>query len=147
MKALSIRMPWAYLCARGIKNIENRTWDTNFRGRFYIHAGRRFDNVALHDQRLLSKQLGGLLDEQTGIHIAWLQLLWSKGISGIIGEATLVKVITESRSPWFDGPYGFCLADAELYKYIIPCRGRLMFFEPELTDERIDLSREITKIK
>jgi ASCH domain len=38
MKALSIKQPWASLIANGIKNIENRTWKTNFRGRIYIHA-------------------------------------------------------------------------------------------------------------
>lgn len=38
MKALSIKQPWASLIAHGIKNIENRTWKTHFRGRIYIHA-------------------------------------------------------------------------------------------------------------
>ena len=38
MKALSIKQPWASLIAHGIKDIENRTWKTNFRGRIYIHA-------------------------------------------------------------------------------------------------------------
>lgn len=37
-KALSIKQPWALLIARGIKNIENRTWRTQHRGRIYIHA-------------------------------------------------------------------------------------------------------------
>ena len=43
MKALSIRQPWAWLIARGVKTVENRTWATNFRGRFYIHASAKFD--------------------------------------------------------------------------------------------------------
>jgi len=38
MKTLSIKNPWAYLCALGIKGIENRTWKTNFRGTFLIHV-------------------------------------------------------------------------------------------------------------
>lgn len=38
MKALSIKQPWASLIAHGIKDIENRTWKTKFRGRIYIHA-------------------------------------------------------------------------------------------------------------
>ena len=32
MKALSIKQPWASLIAHGIKDIENRTWKTNFLG-------------------------------------------------------------------------------------------------------------------
>lgn len=38
MKALSIRQPWAWLILHGGKDIENRSWNTNFRGRFLIHA-------------------------------------------------------------------------------------------------------------
>lgn len=38
MKALSIKQPWASLIAHGIKDIENITWKTQFRGRIFIHA-------------------------------------------------------------------------------------------------------------
>ncbi len=31
MKALSIKNPWGYLIATGLKNVENRSWRTNFR--------------------------------------------------------------------------------------------------------------------
>lgn len=48
MKALTIWQPWAYCIVHpGIgKNIENRTWFTNYRGRLLIHAGKRFDDRA-----------------------------------------------------------------------------------------------------
>ena len=32
MKTLTIKQPWATLIAMGIKDIENRTWPTKFRG-------------------------------------------------------------------------------------------------------------------
>jgi hypothetical protein len=32
--ALSIRQPWAWLICHAGKNIENRPWRTQFRGRF-----------------------------------------------------------------------------------------------------------------
>jgi len=46
MKALTVKQPWASLIIEGIKidedilfkNIENRTWRTNYRGRVMIHA-------------------------------------------------------------------------------------------------------------
>ena len=38
MKTLSIKNPYGYLIAYGIKNVENRTWKTKFRGRFLIHT-------------------------------------------------------------------------------------------------------------
>jgi hypothetical protein len=40
MKAITVKQPWASLIVEGIKDIENRTWKTNFRGRVLIHAGR-----------------------------------------------------------------------------------------------------------
>ncbi len=55
MKALSIKQPWASLIAHGIKDIENRTWATKYRGTIYIHASSKpsFNNLTLnltHDQ-------------------------------------------------------------------------------------------------
>jgi len=38
MKAISIKQPWASLIIEGIKDIENRTWKTSFRGTVLVHA-------------------------------------------------------------------------------------------------------------
>lgn len=43
MKALSIKQPWAWLVSEGYKGVENRTWKTNYRGVFLIHAGKEID--------------------------------------------------------------------------------------------------------
>lgn len=40
MKALTISQPYASLIASGEKWIENRTWETNYRGEIAIHAGK-----------------------------------------------------------------------------------------------------------
>lgn len=40
MKALSIRQPWAWLIVNGFKDIENRSWDTKYRGLVLIHASK-----------------------------------------------------------------------------------------------------------
>jgi hypothetical protein len=37
-KALSVRQPWAWAIAEGLKRIENRTWTTSYRGPLVIHA-------------------------------------------------------------------------------------------------------------
>jgi hypothetical protein len=121
MKALSIRQPWSYLICAGYKDIENRTWPTKFRGRVYIHAGKRFDRNAL---------TRGMIAD-----ITWLSLLHpSKFVASgaVIGEVDIVDCVTESESPWFTGPYGFVLRNPVLYEQAIPCRGRLGLFEPEV---------------
>ena len=38
MKVLSLTEPYATLIKKGIKNIETRSWKTNYRGKLYIHA-------------------------------------------------------------------------------------------------------------
>ena len=38
MRVLSIRQPYASRIIEGRKTIELRSWNTSFRGRFYIHA-------------------------------------------------------------------------------------------------------------
>lgn len=38
MKCISIRQPWASLICAGIKNVENRSWQTKYRGKILIHA-------------------------------------------------------------------------------------------------------------
>ena len=43
MLALSVRQPWAWAIARGHKVIENRDWDTRFRGTLAIHASLSVD--------------------------------------------------------------------------------------------------------
>lgn len=38
-----LRQPYAELVAVGRKTIETRTWNTNFRGKFIIHASKTID--------------------------------------------------------------------------------------------------------
>jgi len=39
MKVLTIKEPFATLIKNGVKNIETRSWKTNYRGELYIQAG------------------------------------------------------------------------------------------------------------
>ena len=54
MKAITVKQPWASLIVHGIKDIENRTWRINFRGRVLIHAagsrGKKFKIDLTDDQ-------------------------------------------------------------------------------------------------
>jgi hypothetical protein len=43
--ALSVRQPWAELIISGRKPIEIRTWETDYRGRIWIHAGLHVDEA------------------------------------------------------------------------------------------------------
>ena len=47
MKVLTIRQPWATLIMQGVKRYEFRSWNTKFRGKFLIHAGKGIDKEAV----------------------------------------------------------------------------------------------------
>jgi hypothetical protein len=40
VKVLSLRQPWAWFVVHGGKRIENRVWNTGFRGEFLLHAAK-----------------------------------------------------------------------------------------------------------
>lgn len=50
MRALTICQPYATLILEGTKRVENRTWETKYRGRMYIHAGRDRSWLTLEDR-------------------------------------------------------------------------------------------------
>src|SRR3989344_1565902 len=47
LKVLSLKQPWAELVVQGRKTIELRKWNTNFRGKFLIHASKNPDKIAM----------------------------------------------------------------------------------------------------
>jgi len=115
MKALSIRQPWAHLITHGLKTLENRTWNTKFRGEFLIHASKGFDKAGYAWVRDNFPEIDLPLPNQ-----------FERG--GIVGVVNLYAVATASSSPWFFGPFGFCLRDAKPLPFV-PMLGRLGFFE------------------
>jgi hypothetical protein len=48
MKVLTIKNPWAGAILFLGKDVENRTWRTNYRGRMLIHSSRMQDTNAYH---------------------------------------------------------------------------------------------------
>lgn len=156
-RSLSIRQPWAWLIVRPdiagvdrfravqrrvIKDIENRTWATRFRGGFLVHAAKgmtaqeresalRFAVTATHGNPAYG---GEDLDCPKDI---------PRG--GIVGYAEVIDCIcTErhedmkppDRSPWFMGEFGFRLANVHPLPFL-PLAGSLGFFNVEVPDDYI----------
>lgn len=115
MKALSIRQPYAWLIANGIKDVENRTWHTGYRGPVLIHAGKTYPKRDHLD------------DWESWQHFCYPHDRDSM-VGGIVGIATITDCVTRSESKWWIGPVGFTLADAEPCG-LIPCKGELGFFD------------------
>lgn len=135
MKALSIKQPWASLIAHGIKDIENRTWKTKFRGRIYIHASGQFVKGGFE---VMSREM---------IDIAckcetWKPLYLSDlPTSAIIGEVDIIDCVINHSSIWAEKAsfpsdskpiWNWVLANAVLYeKPILNVKGKLSFWEPD----------------
>lgn len=43
IKALSMMQPYAWMIAQGYVVIDDRSWNTNYRGKLAIHASKKFD--------------------------------------------------------------------------------------------------------
>jgi hypothetical protein len=139
MKALAIRQPYAWLVVHGIKDVENRSWPTRYRGRFFIHASKAIDqdDVRLVNEKLAPRGIalpaelprGGivgivtLVDCVQRIDIPW----WRRLLCRVIGPERISGCRQPVASEWFEGPYGFVLRDARPLPFI-PWRGQQSFF-------------------
>jgi hypothetical protein len=132
--ALSINQPWGGLIADGVKQIENRTWNTTFRGKFLVHVGKTVDDEAVQD--LLTQRhpvTGEAFDHNRDCPV-------DLRVGGIIAVAEIVDVIRGHRdlsrfdgkidTSWFVGRYGFVLTNVQPIDFI-PCVGARGWFKPD----------------
>jgi hypothetical protein len=114
-KALSVQQPWAWLIVNGYKDIENRDWPTRFRGPLFIHAGKKYDALGEAWIRRNFPELR--LPERVAMEMG-----------GIVGAVRVLDCVRQSRSPWFQGEYGFVLAHGTPLPFRA-VRGMLGFFD------------------
>ena len=93
MKAISIKQPWASLIAHGIKDIENRTWKTNYRGKVYIHASAK--QAGSYDELLNDLQKIEFKEKYYRV-----TLRKQHHFSAIIGEVDIVDCVINHPSIW-----------------------------------------------
>lgn len=139
MKALSIKQPWASLIAHGIKDIENRTWRTHFRGRIYIHASAKISEVEFTIGQTASLFSNEIWNPQKG----FIKEIFV--VSAIVGEVDIIDCVIEHPSIWSEKTiqiecfekqkpiYNWVLANPVLYdKPILNVRGNLSFWEQNI---------------
>jgi hypothetical protein len=130
VKALSLTQPWAWLVVHGGKDIENRKWNTKFRGEFLIHAAKGMKesdyygawDVALEVNSSSTPPMPRPEELDRG---------------GIVGVAELFNVqppltwIEKGRpktDPWhFEDQFGFRLRNVRPLPFL-PCKGALGFW-------------------
>lgn len=121
MRTLSIRQPWAWLIVHGYKRIENRSWGTQIRGDFLVHAGLTFDHE------------GYCWVRDTFPNIPMPQPSeFERG--GIVGKSTLVDCVppgsdlAENVDAWYFDDFGLLLKNSQPLPFR-PLKGKLGFFD------------------
>lgn len=130
--ALSVSRPWPWLIFRGGKPLENRIWNTHYRGDLLIHASGKWDGRAIPFAGGLAAQgvRGIPLHELSGNH----DLHPAKEIIGVV---ELYDICTDARKggqcgcpPWaFPGQNHWKIRNAVLFPRPVPHRGSLTLWQ------------------
>ena len=122
-KCLTIRQPWAGLILIGTKDVENRTWGTDYHGPLLIHAGRKWG--------AFERQVLDSFERQYPEH-AGHPLLNVRGC--ILGQVTLMncrywECAHGAVSRWHEQDMiGWYLKDPVVFERAIKYRGQLGLF-------------------
>lgn len=123
MKALTIKQPWASLIVHGIKDIENRTWKTDYRGKILIHSSKKLpkDHWGLLNPIQYKKAMDFIIENCDPI----------LPLGVIIGEVEVIDCVQNHSSIWaMPNLWNWVLANPVIYdKPIIDVRGKLSFWE------------------
>ena len=112
LKALTLRHPWPWAIVELGKDIENRTWKPPraMVGKWFaIHGGKApKGDRATHD---VVTQAQALLSMRGHSHASHRVTCSDVTHAGIVAVVRLGGVVEDSRSVWFEGPYGWVLSD------------------------------------
>jgi len=161
MKTLTVKQPWASLICSGIKDIENRTWKTSFRGRILIQASAK--PSMLHPiSSILSKEQIDSIDKNSSEFNAMI-------FSSIIGSVEIIDCrinypsIWAEKSRWYgqnisashgckhsdfpdDNPiYNWVLTNPIMFAEPIPCKGKLSLWDYPITEEELSNLKIVNK--
>jgi hypothetical protein len=123
MKAISIKQPWAELIVSGKKTLEIRTWNTKFRGEFWIHASKVPNSKAMARFGFEKLALGCIVGKAKIVGV-------KEYLSSEEFEKDSEKHLAKDLE-WKGKLYGFVVEDAERVKEV-PLKGRLNFFDVNL---------------
>lgn len=114
-KCLVVKNPWAVLLVDGVKDVENRTWNSNYRGKLLIKSSK----VPVSERE--TKSILSSLYHQGFITKEQAENYYNSifDLNGcILGEVTMVDVQTNSKSIWAEkDSYHFVVENAKRYRH------------------------------
>lgn len=129
VKVITIKQPWANLIVEGIKDVENRTWQTKYRGEIYVHTSKNsFDFWSLDYIRKIDELLYQYIMEYFGIKDNKITRNLNQ-FGSIIGKTNIVDIVDNSESIWaMKDSYHWKLKNSTRINPI-PCKGKLNIWE------------------
>ena len=127
MKVISIKEPFATLIKENIKNIETRSWKTNYRGEIYIHASKVSDKTRTQELSDLTKNLkmnnGNIIAKATLVDCKYM-------------DQKFIKEIKQNKTEYLcgdykEGRYAWILKDIKKIKPI-KAKGKLNIWNYEI---------------
>jgi len=144
MKTLSVRQPWASLLVSGLKDIENRTWPPNYKGRILIHAPstkvpKNFADKTIFEvnNEIENEQMFGNFPEFEDLEC-----------SAIIGYVTVSGYSNDSTSVWSEPvEHQWHIEDAYIFdEPIRDVKGKLNLFEtPEIEENNLPAAHKLER--
>lgn len=129
MKTITIKQPWASLIVEGIKDVENRSWKTNFRGRVLVHAGLDKRLTTLSPTSLMTtSQVNALMNSDVNYSLNDFKF---RQLGAIIGSVEIVDCVKRYDSVWAD-QIGWKWVLANPIKFDEPVgnvKGKLSFWD------------------
>jgi hypothetical protein len=137
VKALSGRQPWWWAILHAGKRIENRVWNTNYRGLILLHAAKGCTRDEYEDACVWMENAGVIH------HVDDVPKLADMQRGGIVGQANIIGVVPPGGIPpafrhgyeqaidyrWhMDDQYGFILADVQPRPFVA-YKGSLGLFD------------------
>ena len=120
IKTLSVKQPWAWAIAEGLKTIETRTWCPNHRGAILIVASLKPDKLLL--DWLVEQRGAEILDQiEYGKAVAIVELVECRGMETRDEQA--------AQCTWYPGAYAWMLENVRKIAKPYPVKGRLGLYE------------------
>jgi hypothetical protein len=136
MKCLSIRAPWWSWILEGGKDIENRSWSTDFRGTILVHASLFSNRTVIEENAKLAKAISKTVRKKHRLKLPQpFDFDAVRPLLGhVVGSVDIVDCVTKSKSAWYGGEFGFVLRNPVLLKPFL-VKGALGLFNVDVREK------------
>lgn len=142
MKTLTVKQPWSYLLCSGLKDIENRTWKTNYRGTILIHSSAKGIDYR-NPNSLFTKEQWNAIPKGIQEKMITMEVITD---GAIIGSVEIVDCVQNHPSVWAEkGVWNWVVKNQKIFdSQITNVKGKLMLWDYDIEKK---LDEEVKRFK